>query len=1031
MKKIEDNITIFVKNQFPEFYREQGNTFIEFVKEYYDWTLQTNNVGHHTRNLLNYRDIDTTIDVFLENYRNKYLNSSPLIAGQLRFDVKHASDTYASKGSQRGLKLFLNKKYNVSDVEVYSPSDDILKASDGEWYVPAYLEVAISSKTSTFIGKQIIGSASGATAFVEGVNRKSLNGKYFDVVFLSNVSGNFQLDEIITSDGSLKDCPRIIGSLTNVTIIDASRGFEVGDIVNIASSARGKNAKGLVGGVAQSTGKVYFTLADGGTGYRLSTTPIISEKTVLVNNISSANPLITDFVIDEFVYQPLANISFDSSNTEFQYGQLITGANSTANVATGYIIGKDQSPITGTATANSSSAVVIGSNTSFLDQIANNEYIKFQACTASFQVQSITNGTYLTLTSVGPDVEANTMTSANGSLLVTIHTGSFADADRIANSDALINSYVNKTAYGVVVGANGGAVGFSNVVNEFTPNSYNFIYGETSNVYANVSFVSTGTGATFGIGSLTDEETVYINTDRIGGNNNIATVTLTGTVSANSTSPQVNGVGTLFTTELYDGAYLKFLGNTQVFQVNTISNNTILNLRTNGIVRVANQYAVTNGAYVSIPLTCLKYGFPKLLTSNVSTILNLALTRDSYDIGTIASLSNVNPGTGYNVDPIIQVRDVGIAGFQKKDLHVETSNQVGVFVVGEEVVQSYSSNSYTLSVYGSNTNITVGETVTQVINSTANAYGEASFSNSTLLLVTTENDFVSSAIGSALTGTVSCNATSAQVNGVSTLFTSELSAGDYIKFSSNSLVFKVDSISNNTRMSLTSNGIGISSNTYSLVSNVVVGMTSGTRFIVNVAVANDQISVSRGSVINTGTGYISLKRKTFNESFTANVLISGTTSGATAVAAGVTQIEDSKVMGNNAVVFANTSSVNGSIVTMSVIDSGYAYEDGETVTISKPTSEYIATGYANLINQGVGEGYFKSTRGFLNSDKYLHDGDFYQAYSYQVKTSIPLDVYGETLKQLCHVAGTKLFGNVTKVLNADVTISSVTLDISI
>lgn len=232
-------------------------------------------------------------------------------------------------------------------------------------------------------------------------------------------------------------------------------------------------------------------------------------------------------------------------------------------------------------------------------------------------------------------------------------------------------------------------------------------------------------------------------------------------------------------------------------------------------------------------------------------------------------------------------------------------------------------------------------------------------------------------------------------------------------------------------MSLTSNGIGISSNTYSLVSNVVVGMTSGTRFIVDVAVANDQISVSRGSVINTGTGYISLKRKTFNESFTANVLISGTTSGATAVAAGVTQIEDSKVMGNNAVVFANTSSVNGSIVTMSVIDSGYAYEDGETVTISKPTSEYIATGYANLINQGVGEGYFKSTRGFLNSDKYLHDGDFYQAYSYQVKTSIPLDVYGETLKQLCHVAGTKLFGNVTKVSNADVTISSVTLDISI
>jgi hypothetical protein len=1031
MKKIEDNITLFVKNQFPEFYREQGNNFIDFVAEYYDWTLQTNNVGHFTRNLLNYGDIDTTIEEFLEYYKTKYLNGSVINLAQTRFEVKHASDLYTSKGSERGLKLFLNNLYNVSDVDVYRPSEDVLKASDGEWYVPVYLEVAISSKTSSFVGKQIVGSASGATAFVEGVNRKSLNGKYFDVVYLSNVSGNFQLDEIITNDGSLAQCPRIIGSLTNVTIIDSSRGFEVGDVVDISSDARGKNAKGLISNTAQSTGKVFFTLANGGTGYRLLTQPIVSEKTVLVRNITSANPLITDFLIDEYVYQPLANIAFDSSNTEFSYGQLITGANSTANVATGNIVGKTQTPITGTATANSSSAVVVGSNTSFLNQLANNDYIKFQACTASFQVLSITNGTHLTLTSSGPNVDANTVVVANGSLLVTVDTGSFADADRIAGSAALISGYTNKTAYGVVVGANGGAIGFSNVVNEFTPNGHNFIYGETSNVYANVSFVSTGTGAAFSIGSLTDEETVYLNTDRVGGNNSIATVTLTGTISANTTSPQVNGVSTLFTTELYPGAHIKFLGNTQVFQVNTISNNTILNLTTNGILRVANQYAVTNGAYLSIPLSVLKYGFPKLLTGNVSTILNLALTRDSYEIGTIASLANVNPGSSYNIDPIVQVRDAPIASFGRKDLHVETSNQVGVFIEGEEIVQSLSSNSYTLSVYGSVSSLVVGETATQVINSTSNAYGEVITSNSSLLLIKTENGFVNSAIGSALSGTVSCNSTSPQVNGAGTLFTSELASGDFIKFSSNTLVFKVDSISNNTRMSLTSNGVAISSNAYSLVSNVVVGMSSGTRFIVNTAVSNTQLAISRGSVINTGLDFINLKRKTFNQSFTANVVISGTTSGATANVTGVTQIESTQSMGNNAVVYADTSSVNGSIISMAVIDSGYAYENGETITISKPSSEYIATGYANLINQGVGEGYFKSTRGFLNDDKYIHDGDFYQSYSYQVKTSIPLEVYGETLKQLCHVAGTKLFGNIIKVSTATVTVTSATLDIII
>ena len=82
-----------------------------------------------------------------------------------------------------------------------------------------------------------------------------------------------------------------------------------------------------------------------------------------------------------------------------------------------------------------------------------------------------------------------------------------------------------------------------------------------------------------------------------------------------------------------------------------------------------------------------------------------------------------------------------------------------------------------------------------------------------------------------------------------------------------------------------------------------------------------------------------------------------------------------------------------------------------------------------MINQGTGEGYFKSTRGFLNSDKYIHDGDFYQFFSYQISTDIPLDTYGDTLKKLMHVAGTKLFGNVIKVSNVDVTIKSSGIEI--
>ena len=1033
MKSIEDNISLLVENHFPSFYREQGNTFIDFVKEYYNWTQQTNNNIFFTRNLLENRDIDTTIDDFLYHYNQKYIQGSPVNFDRSRFNVKHVKDFYGSKGTERGTQLFLNRVYGVSEADLYFPGTDVLKASDGEWIVPVYIEVNISEKTKLFVGKTVVGSTSGATAFVEGIGRKVISGQYLDVLFLSNVSGYFIYDEILTVDGNLVDCPRVVGSLTRITLNDAGREFSVGDIVNVVSDSRGKQGKARVDAVEQSTGKVTFNLLDGGSGYRLITNPVVAEKMLTTTGRVSSNTFLPDFLTDEYIYQPLANIVFSSSNTSFTYGQLVTGANSTANVATGRIVGKFQTTVTGTVTANSTSNTVTGTNTLFTTQLANNDFIKFQSNNSTFQIYSVNSNTSLTLTSTGPNVTANSITVANGSLLVTIVSGNWSLADRVAGSSALIDSYQDKTAYGVLVGANSNAIGISNVINTFTANQYNFIYGATSNVYANVAVVGTGTGATFDVGSLTDEETVYLNTDTIGGNNAIVTAPLTGTVSCNATSSQVNGSATLFTTELYEGAYIKIGSGNTVFQVNTISNNTILNLKTNATLAVSNTVSITNGAYLTTPLSALKYGFPKLLAANSSTLLNVALTRGSYDIGTIASLTNINPGSGYNISPFVLVRDTGIANFNRRNLHLTIQNRTGTFTDGEELVQNFSTPAYTLQTSGSNTNFLLNENITQIINSTANGYGVSSTSNNTISVIevsaisnsTYGNSFVNSAISAALTGTVTSNTTSAQVNGIGTSFTTDLSTGDFIKFSGNNLIFKVSTISNNTILNLTTNSaLIVSTNTISKATNVAVCMTSGVLFFVNNAIVNTQISLSRGSVINSSATFINVKRKTFNQSFTPNVVVTGSVSGATANVTSVTQIANSSLMGNNAVVSSFAGIVNGSITTLSVIDSGFAYQDGELLTLQTDSNQYVATGYANLINQGVGEGYFKSSRGFLNSDKYIHDGNFYQFFSYQVSTDIPLETYGDTLRKLMHIAGTKLFGNVTKVSNVDVTIKT-------
>lgn len=1030
MKQIEDSISVLVQNHFPQFYNEDGEAFVEFVKEYYRWLETSNNSLSYSRNLLEYRDIDSTINSFLVHFKNKYLAEAPVFYDKTRSNVKHALDFYRSKGTERGTKMVFREVWGLSDVDIYFPGKDIIRASDGEWYIPVYLEVSLSEKTKTFVGKQITGSASRATAFVEGVGRKSVKGKHFDVIFLTNKKGDFVLDDIITVDGNLENCPVVIGSLTTIQIDSSGRGFTVGDVVDVVSNRLGKQGKARIDSITDSTGKVTFTLLDGGTGYRLTTVPVVAEKTILLENKTSSDPFVTDFKIDEIVIQPLANIVFYSSNNYFDIGDLVTGSNSTVDVATGRILSKTQKQVTGTATANTSSNVVIGTGTSFNTQIANGEYIRFQSCTSIFQVSTTTNATHLVLTTTGPDVTSNSVVIANGHMSLIVTSGNFGLADRIKDTTALISAYTNTSATGIVMGSNAGAIGLTTVSNVFSNGGYNFIYGQTSNVYANLVTVGTGSGAVFNIGGLTDEETVYINEDLFRANNAIANTILTGSVSSNVTSPQVNGVGTSFTTSLYRGSYIKFSSNNTIYQVNSVSNDTILILTTNGPDTAANTITVKPGPYSTLPINALQYGFPKLQSANLSTILNLALTRGSYDIGTISSLTGINPGSNYNINPFVLIRDVGISAFNRRDLHIEVDNTTGTFVVGEEITQLFSRPSYTLSVSGSNTGLDALETVTQQINATSNNYGEVVSSNTSLAVLYTSGNFVNSALGANLSGTVTCNVTSSQVNGTLTLFTSEVTAGDYIKFSGNNLLFQVNNVTNNTVLFLKTTGAAITgANTIAKASNVAVGLTSGKYFFVNVAVSNTVLSASRGSVLEVGEGYVDVKRKTFNQSFTDSVSITGSFSGASADVISVTQIEDSSLMGNNAVISTFAGIVNGSISTLSVVDSGYAYEDGEDITLVKEGSPFVATGYANLVNQGVGEGYFKSTKGFLNSDKYIHDGKFYQSYSYQVKASVALDVYADTLKQLCHIAGTELFGNLVKTSDVDVEVTSIGLEI--
>ena len=149
--------------------------------------------------------------------------------------------------------------------------------------------------------------------------------------------------------------------------------------------------------------------------------------------------------------------------------------------------------------------------------------------------------------------------------------------------------------------------------------------------------------------------------------------------------------------------------------------------------------------------------------------------------------------------------------------------------------------------------------------------------------------------------------------------------------------------------------------------------------------------------------------------------ITGLQTGFTATLTSARELRTYPRTGLNAVVSSPSQSGDGFIATTTLLDSGFGYAEGETVNGELDRDPRKTSAFKlGLGKQGIAPGYFTSRKGFLSSDKYLHDNDFYQEYSYQVLTALPFETYRKVLIDVLHVSGTKPFGKYVGTTSAQV-----------
>lgn len=329
MKKIESIISPLVENQFPSFYKEEGPQFIAFAKAYYEWLETANNVIYHARKLPDYRDIDTTMDEFIVQFKEKYLKNIQFdTATNKQLLVKNSLDLYRSKGTERSIDLFFKLVYGTS-AEVRYPAENILRVSDGIWEKPLYLEVTHSRYNIDYVGKQVIGAISGAKAFVERFIRRRTSVGYVDLLYISGLQGEFRNGEVIglnINNTPLFDRTKraqLIGSVSRVIIQDRGRNFKVGDIVTFEGTVNGTGGLARVESVSEASGIVDFIFIDGGYGYTTSAQSIVSEKVLTLESITVNNGGIDYFRLFDRAIEPLIRTTFTSASANLAIGDTL------------------------------------------------------------------------------------------------------------------------------------------------------------------------------------------------------------------------------------------------------------------------------------------------------------------------------------------------------------------------------------------------------------------------------------------------------------------------------------------------------------------------------------------------------------------------------------------------------------------------------------------------------------------------------------------------------------------------------------
>lgn len=247
MARIQERISTLVNNQLPEFIRYDYPLFVTFLEAYYKFLEQDQSSLELVQNSASYRDVDATVDSFVEYFIKNYADSIARSSlADKRFIIKKISDLYSAKGSSLSFKTLFRVLFNTS-ASVKYPYENVLRASDGVWEQNSTIKVRLLSGSVDNINEKLLYLEKNGNSYSAGIFRvKNLSVNLYEIFFKADIIPPYSVGDTVYVNG--QSGPIFTGIIeptpVSYTILSGGTGFKAGQIFTL-------NAAGTVDTVVQ------------------------------------------------------------------------------------------------------------------------------------------------------------------------------------------------------------------------------------------------------------------------------------------------------------------------------------------------------------------------------------------------------------------------------------------------------------------------------------------------------------------------------------------------------------------------------------------------------------------------------------------------------------------------------------------------------------------------------------------------------------------------------------------------------------